>query len=57
MRILIGEVHWLAAYPAYSLGLKDLEAGGLECTPVTFGSVCSHNNSGPTLEPAVSLLI
>ena len=55
MRILVGEVYRLATDPAYGLGLKDLEAGGLKCSAVSFLSVCSnaHKNSGPTLEPAV----
>ena len=59
MRILVGEVHGLATYPAYSLGLQDLEAGGFKGAAVSFLSVCSnaHKNSGPTLEPAVVMLI
>lgn len=33
MRILITEIHRLAAYAAYGLSLKYLKAGGLESTP------------------------
>ena len=33
MRILVGEIHGLATYAAYSLGLKYLKAGSLESTP------------------------
>ena len=59
MRILVGEVHRLTTDSADSLGLKDLEAGRFECPAVSFGSVCSnaHKISGPTLEPAVVMLI